>query len=135
MRGTLGLHQAYKNCLSRIKLNGPTLFAPIINTVIETAKESHETGGAEFQILLILTDGVIHDMKETKKCIVQGSKYPLAIIIVGVGSANFDQMVELDADEELLTDHTGRVAEEDIVQFVPFREFQGNQWLLAKEVL
>jgi len=44
-------------------------------------------------------------------------------------------MVELDSDDELLTDKYGRVAKEDIVQFVPFREFQGNQWLLAKEVL
>lgn len=135
VHGAAGIHQAYKNCLQRVKLNGPTLFAPVINTVVETAKESHETGGAEFQVLLILTDGVIHDMKETKKIIVKGSQYPFAIIIVGVGDANFDQMVELDSDDELLTDDNGKISEEDIVQFVPFREFQGNQWILAKEVL
>jgi len=73
VRGTAGLLNAYKNCLKYIRLNGPTLFAPVINTVVETAKESHKTGGAEFQILLILTDGVIHDMTETVKIIVEGS--------------------------------------------------------------
>jgi Copine len=42
-----------------------------------------------YHILLILTDGVIHDMPKTKDLIVECSKYPLSIIIVGIGNADF----------------------------------------------
>ena len=42
-----------------------------------------------YHILLILTDGVIHDMVQTKDLIVECSKFPLSIIIVGIGHADF----------------------------------------------
>jgi len=40
-------------------------------------------------VLLILTDGVIHDMDDTISAIVDGSKLPLSIIIVGIGTEDF----------------------------------------------
>ena len=51
---------------------------------------------------------------------------PLSIIIVGVGSADFEAMEELDGDTVRLTSPDGRVAARDIVQFVPFRNFLGG---------
>lgn len=42
-------------------------------------------------------------MKETKDLIVECSFYPLSIIIVGVGNADFTQMVALDGDEVAVT--------------------------------
>jgi hypothetical protein len=45
---------------------------------------------------LIITDGEIHDMPETKDLIVQASEMPLSIIIVGVGMEKFKMMKELD---------------------------------------
>jgi vacuolar-type H+-ATPase subunit F/Vma7 len=51
---------------------------------------------------LIITDGIINDMKETIDEIVKGSILPLSIIIVGVGSADFKAMDTLDADKEPL---------------------------------
>ena len=50
-------------------------------------------------ILLILTDGEITDMAETKDAIIKASHLPMSIIIVGVGGCSFQMMVELDADE------------------------------------
>ena len=92
--------------------------------------------GAVYHTLLILTDGTIHDMEETKTAIVQASQdLPFSVIIVGVGAANFDAMHELDSDEQLLMCNSGQRARADIVQFVPFRKFQGDPTLLAKEVL
>lgn len=38
-----------------------------------------------YNIMLILTDGEIHDMDATKRIIVDASNGPLSIIIVGVG--------------------------------------------------
>lgn len=64
----------------------------------------------------------------------------MSIIIVGVGNADFDAMDELDADTVPLS-YNGVHAARDIVQFVPFRNFQHveNPTLaracLAKEVL
>ena len=53
-------------------------------------------------ILLIITDGIINDMKETIDQIVRGSSLPLSIIIVGVGDADFESLDQLDADDEPL---------------------------------
>ena len=41
-------------------------------------------------------------MDATKRTIVENSNLPFSIIIVGVGEADFDAMVELDSDESLL---------------------------------
>ena len=73
-----------------------------------------------YQILLILTDGVIFDMDETKSALVDLSELACSIIIVGVGSADFSQMEELDGDDGVLRDARGRKCARDIVQFVEF---------------
>jgi hypothetical protein len=83
-----------------------------------------------------LTDGVINDIQKTIDEIVRGSDLPLSIIIVGVGSADFDQMVQLDGDvTPLFSQGLNRYRNRDIVQFVPFRNLNGNPMALAKEVL
>lgn len=72
--------------------------------------------------MLVMTDGDIHDMRETKSLIVAASELPCAIVIVGVGDHDFLDMDTLDADESLLRDDYGKVAKRDIVQFVRFKE-------------
>merc|ERR1719334_204539 len=83
--------------------------------------------GSQYFILLILTDGVISDMPQTRSAIVGAATLPLSIIIVGVGNADFEAMEELDGDTVRLTAPDGRVAARDIVQFVPFRNFLQQQ--------
>lgn len=63
-------------------------------------------------------------MEETRHAVVQASKLPMSIIIVGVGNADFAAMEFLDGDSRMLRSHTGEEAARDIVQFVPFREFR-----------
>lgn len=75
-------------------------------------------------------------MRQSIDQIVRGSKNPLAVIIVGVGNADFANMETLDGDEQALFSETFRTyAEADIVQFVPFNKFKGNPQQLAKETL
>jgi len=75
-------------------------------------------------------------MGKTIDEIVRGSSLPLAIIIVGVGDADFSNMDVLDGDDEALYSNSLRkYMEADIVQFVPFNEFKHNPHLLAKETL
>jgi len=67
-------------------------------------------------VCLIITDGVINDMAGTIDQIVRGSNNPLAIIIVGVGNADFDQMTMLDGDDEALySESLKRYVNADIV--------------------
>ena len=46
----------------------------------------------KYLVLLIITDGAIHDMDETIRLIVQGADLPLSILIVGVGDDDFGNM-------------------------------------------
>ena len=101
-----------------MQLYGPTNFAPVINHAAAVA--STDQTGANYYVLLIVTDGIITDMANTISAIVAASYLPMSIIIVGVGDADFDAMDALDADDRLLSDGR-RKAQRDIVQFVPFR--------------
>ncbi|XP_068598615.1 copine-9 [Brachionichthys hirsutus] len=137
--GIDGVLEAYFQTLRTVQLYGPTNFAPVINQVARCAAEV--TDGSQYSVLLMITDGVISDMDQTKESVVNAATLPMSIIIVGVGPAEFDAMEELDGDEVRVSSR-GRFAERDIVQFVPFRDYidrSGNQVLsmarLAKDVL
>ncbi|XP_010896167.1 copine-8 [Esox lucius] len=137
--GIEGVMEAYYQSLKSVRLYGPTHFSPVINHVARYAQSVKD--GSQYFILLIISDGVITDMAQTKESIVNAATLPMSIIIVGVGSAEFNEMIELDGDEERVSSQ-GRFAERDIVQFVPFRDYvdrRGNHILsmarLAKEVL
>lgn len=52
----------------------------------------------KYNIMIIMTDGVVDDFQETIDSIVLASFLPLSIIIIGVGSADFSMMNILDAD-------------------------------------
>lgn len=101
-----------------IQLYGPTNFAPIIDHVARIA--STDQTGANYYVLLIITDGIITDMANTIRAIIAASYLPMSIIIVGVGDADFDAMDALDSDDALLSNGSSK-AQRDIVQFVPFR--------------
>ena len=86
--------------------------------------------------MLILTDGEIHDMKDTTDLIVQLAKFPVSIIIVGVGNESFEQMRFLDSDDRALRNSKGEIAARDIVQFVKFEDYLNSDIsVLAEEVL
>uniref|UniRef100_A0A3Q2XRV7 Copine Vb n=1 Tax=Hippocampus comes TaxID=109280 RepID=A0A3Q2XRV7_HIPCM len=128
--GIEGILEAYHQSLKTVQLYGPTNFAYAASV----------QDGSQYFVLLIITDGVISDMAQTKEAIVNVS-LPMSIIIVGVGQAEFDAMVELDGDD-IRVSSRGKLAERDIVQFVPFRDYMdrtGNHVLsmarLAKDVL
>ncbi|XP_034998530.2 copine-3-like isoform X1 [Hippoglossus stenolepis] len=135
--GIEGVVQAYRQCLPQLKLYGPTNFSPIINHVANFGRQAlQQKTASQYFVLLIITDGVITDMDETLNAIVNASRLPMSIIIIGVGGADFTAMEFLDGDDGHLRSATGETAMRDIVQFVPFRQFQnGPQELLAQTVL
>jgi hypothetical protein len=130
--GIDGVLDHYRQFLPKVMLSGPTYFAPIIREAthfaLENAGDNSDGTNLKYTILTIITDGNIVDMEDTKAAIVEASKAPLSIIIIGVGSDAVDEegpsadffarMRILDGDGLLLT-HNGVEAERDIVQFVP----------------
>jgi hypothetical protein len=116
-RGVAGLLSAYRNSLRTVALYGPTYFAPLIRTCAELISKTVN----KYAILLIITDGAIMDMDETKRAIVETAHLPYSIVIVGVGAADFSSMRELDGDEQRVS-FMGKAAARDIVQFVAYRE-------------
>uniref|UniRef100_A0A665VTL6 Copine III n=1 Tax=Echeneis naucrates TaxID=173247 RepID=A0A665VTL6_ECHNA len=132
-----GVVEAYRVCLPQVKLYGPTNFSPIINHVACFAQQAlQQTSASQYFVLLIITDGVITDMDDTRNAIVKASRLPMSIIIIGVGGADFTAMEFLDGDDGRLRSQTGEAAMRDIVQFVPFRQFQNApSQALAQSVL
>ena len=131
----------YRDSLRKITLSTPTYFAPIIKQVINEINYdlSYKKSENHYYILMILTDGILKDMDDTINCIVDASKLPLSIVIIGIGDSNFTGMDILDGDEEPLKNSFGEVRKRDIVQFVKFNSFKEKEkdcgTELAEEVL
>ena len=132
----------YKESLEKVELFGPTLFSPVIQKVINEINNDLKYRKEEnhYYVLMILTDGIINDVNETIDCIVEASKLPLSIIIIGIGTADFTNMELLDGDEEPLKNSYGEIRKRDIVQFIEFNKFKDKNGInngteLAEEVL
>ncbi|KAA8540617.1 hypothetical protein F0562_024464 [Nyssa sinensis] len=136
VEGIQGIMTAYTSALSNVSLAGPTLFGHVISAAALIASESLANNQQKYFVLLIITDGVITDLQETKDALVKASDLPLSILIVGVGGADFKEMEILDADKgDRLESSTGRVASRDIVQFVPFRDVQSGEISVVQSLL
>ncbi|XP_062143746.1 protein BONZAI 3 isoform X5 [Alnus glutinosa] len=136
VEGVEGIMAAYASALRNVALAGPTLFGQVINTAAQITSQSLSYTSNKYFVLLIITDGVLTDLQETKDALVRASDLPLSILMVGVGGADFSQMEVLDADGgQRLESSTGRVATHDIVQFVPMREVHSGQISVVQALL
>ena len=132
----------YKESLKKVRLAYPTYFSQIIKKVIEEINYDliNKKEENHYYVLMILTDGIINDTQETIDSIVEASKLPLSIVIIGIGDSNFTSMEILDGDEKPLTTSSGEIRKRDIVQFVEFNKFKDKDNIncgveLAQEVL
>jgi hypothetical protein len=125
--------EEYHKCLRKINLWGPTYFSPIIKKEIELI--NRENNPLIYHVLMILTDGVIDDFKETIDAIIEASFLPFSLIIIGIGNADFTNMVILDGDNVPLISSNGVKRLRDVVQFVPFNKYRNNNEELTKQVL
>lgn len=117
-----------------IQLDGPTYFAPMLKEVVEHTRTAYASDPDIYTVMLVLTDGCIHDMNQTIDWIVDGSYLPLSIIIIGIGKTDFSLMEQLDSDDQLLQG-SKKTAQRDIVQFVPFNQYKGQPEELAAAVI
>ena len=112
-------------------MSGPTVFAEVISYAAAMARSTQEAsrniGKQSYRVLLILTDGAVTDMEQTKEAISAASDAPLSVVIVGIGNADFTAMQELD-------DFMASAAR-DIVQFVKFSDHAHDRSSLTKATL
>jgi len=132
--GLEGLMDVYSKHLRLMEFSGPTFFAPLFREAMNVAQVNKMQNNGVYTILLVLTDGEIHDMDKTIEMLFQMALLPISIIIIGVGNENFQNMETLDADNGLVNSRGQKIAR-DLVQFVPFKKFSSNMELLSKEVL
>ncbi|KAL3891886.1 hypothetical protein ACJMK2_004128 [Sinanodonta woodiana] len=83
----------YNKVTPTVKMSGPTNLEPLIKKAIEICKESNK-----YHILVIAADGQISDEEKTKEALVEASKFPLSIIMVGVGDGPWEVMEAFDND-------------------------------------
>ncbi|KAJ1561570.1 Copine-8 [Cladochytrium tenue] len=142
--GVQGLLEMYHDtvCDPLLRLSGPTDFAPVIDQVSRDLEEKMraEPSMLHYQVLLMVTDGLITDLDATLRSLTRAASLPLSIVVVGVGQEDFGTMNILDADDgddaatwRLRPDGRGSVR--DIVQFVPMREVGADPFALARETL
>lgn len=138
--GTQGVLRAYQKAIHGTRLAGPTYFAEFLKLVkseiVANVTRDGIDGNMIYSVVIVLTDGNIHDMEMTKTLLVQMSKMPFSAVIVGVGNGDFEDMEELDADSSVLTDKDGNEAIRDVVQLVKYNDFKDlGMRELALEVL
>ncbi|GLU02140.1 hypothetical protein SLE2022_194060 [Rubroshorea leprosula] len=114
----------YREIVPHLRLAGPTSFAPII----EMAMTIVEQRGGQYHVLVIIADGQVTRSVETEHgylspqeqktvdAIVQASKLPLSIVLVGVGDGPWDTMKEFDDN-------------------IPAREFDNFQFVNFTEIM
>ena len=69
-------------------MSGPTVLLSVLKAAASRAKKSHnDSQKLNYNILLILTDGVVNDLQSTKELVLKYHHLPLSVIVVGIGRA------------------------------------------------
>lgn len=137
----------YRQTVAAVRFTEPTRLAPVIahtTAIADRYSTAAADAGKHYFVLLILTDGGVDDLPETVAAIVAASSRPMSIVIVGIGEGadgegggGFYTMQMLDGDDgyQLAVEEGSggsgggriqKVAERDIVQFVPLKQFIGT---------
>jgi hypothetical protein len=123
VEGVQGIMDAYRGVFrTPLTMSYPTIFSEVISTAASYARHEQEEAAQEgklsYTILLILTAGNVEEVKETKQHLINASKDPLSVVIVGIGEADFSGMEFLDAFDART--EKGR----DITKFVRFNDYR-----------
>lgn len=128
--------EIYKENCPKLVLAGPLNLQPIISYVSEMINFSLKNGNINnYFIVLIMTDGDVHDLELTIDEVIKCSNLPISIIIIGIGDENFTNMEKLDADKIPLESKRFGKMKRDIIQFVSVNKYKDNPPLIAKETL
>lgn len=122
--GITGLIQAYQKSLEQVQSDRPCHMSGMIDTVMKRAEGSHVNGtNQKYQVLMILTNGEVEDIRETINSSVRSNLQPMSIIVVVLNRDNYSQIKALESSAEapLYSKDLNDFA--DNVQIVEFDDF------------
>jgi len=129
--GTEGVLKAYRSVFDTdLTMSGPTVISDVLRAGAGRARLFHNGPDKDLRycILLILTDGCVHDLPFTQGLVrsYMDDDLPLSVIVVGIGRADFTEFHQWDlAPPEI----RGRF------KFVEFREHQIDPDNLPRKAL
>lgn len=105
--GLMEVLRIYNQLTPKTELGSASNFAPAIHKAIEIVVENQA-----YHILVIVTNGQVTNRAETEKAIIEASKHPISIVVIGVGDGPWEMMQSFDDEiPERMFDN---------FQFVPF---------------
>jgi len=124
----------YSKRLKNIQFSNPTYLHYVLREVISLIKNvKSESKVINYCTLLILIDGAFDDLNEVKNLIVEASKLPISIIIVGIGNANFDKLeIFNDKEKPIVAPSNGEKIYREMVQFLRHVKFDTEDMLAEK---
>ena len=127
VHGVDGILGAYRSVFKTdLTMSGPTEFLQVLQMGAARAKRYHDemtSQSLRYMVLLIITDGVMSNLEETRRKLEVYSRMPLSVVFVGVGRASFDLMYRL------CSQHASNTT------FVEFRHHQHNPLALGQAAL
>lgn len=132
--GLNNLMQTYFHTLLNVQLYGPTFISYVIEEGMRKATYHKQKGDWEYTVMLIITDGDIHDLERTLPLIQQSSALPISFIIIGVGDEKFEEVSTIHAYNERISKIGGQKYR-DCSQFVKFRDYASNPQKFARILL
>lgn len=107
-----------------MQFDGPTFYNPLLR---RTIKHVHKGSSKDYYVLLILTDGRYMDEEQTIESLLECSRLPISVIIVGIGdAADLTAMRTLDM---------GLPCQRDVVKYVHFNDFKNDRFMLTRQIL
>ena len=133
IKGIENIIKTYKDTLNKVDLSAGTFFAPVINKINGIIKDENKK--FNYYILLIISDGFFEDMEQIIDAVIESSKLPMSIIIIGVGDVVINDMKRLNGEYGKLISSKGEELKKDIVQYVHYNDYADNIQKLTDDVL
>jgi hypothetical protein len=89
--GTAEVLSAYRRALPHIIKSGPTSFVPLLEKLGERVRQTRR-----YCFLFIIGDGAVTDKQANAAAIVQASRLPISVSMIGVGDGPWAAMEEFD---------------------------------------
>jgi len=128
-----GILNTYQYSLQNVQLSGPTYFSPLIKEIMKFAESQKYNPPGLFTVLVILTDGEIHDMDETVNLLIESCELPLSIIVIGVGNEHFSKMETLN-DWKNIKNSKGKSLSRKLVDFILFKKIDKKISPLSQKI-
>ena len=114
---------SYNNSAGHLEPAGPTTFTGVLQKAIENAYKSRERGATKkYNLVVYITDGCPVDEDEFIDALIEASTLPISVIFVGVGEANFGDLIAIAEAVEILEGSTGAKLARNMSKFCHYPE-------------